>query len=119
MDGAAGMTTKRYRRRNAKPGQLLAYFGKLPGDNPDIVYAWGGDGATKRHGNLMHYLFGTPRVELLHGDAAKKEGHPWRFGKSLLQELEAAGCDLTTLRFSIEMKPAAIQSCPPTPEHPA
>lgn len=96
---------KRYRRRDAKPGQLIAYYGKLPHDNPDIVYAWGGEGVGKRHGSMLHCLFGTSRLELVWcDDQIKNGGRPYKFGKSMLEMLDEAGFDLTTLKFSIELK---------------
>lgn len=101
------MTTdapRRYRARKVKPGQLVMYYGKLPGDSPDVVYAWGGDGAGKRHGNLLSWLMGGPRIELLFGEDREKAHRDWRHGRSILEELDAAGFDLTTLRFSIEIK---------------
>ena len=95
----------RYRRKDAKPGELIAYYGKLPHDNPDICYAWGGDGATKRHGNLLAMMFGGKRVEPVYGqERAGNGGLPYRFTRSFLEELDAAGCDLSTLKFSIRMK---------------
>ncbi len=96
---------KRYRRKTAKPGELLAYYGQLPGDNPDICYAWGGGGATKRHGNLLATMFGGKRIQIVYGqERAENGGLSYKFTKSFLEELEAAGCDLTTLKFSIRMK---------------
>lgn len=91
-------------RRHAKPGQCLVYYGKLPGDSPGICYAWGDEGATKRHGGLLSYLFGGQRIRLVYGEEREKAGYPYIWDKSMLEELEAAGFDLTTLRFSIEMK---------------
>jgi len=95
---------KRYRARKAKPGQLLAYYGKMQGDCPDVLFAWGGEGATKRHGSLLHYIFGCGRIDLIYGEEAAKRGANWKMGKTALEMLEEAGCDLTTIKFSIEMK---------------
>ena len=95
---------RRYVRRNPKPGQLIAYYGKLKDEKPDVVVAWGGEGADKRHGNLLFYILGSERLELVHGDEAKALGRDWKFGKSAIRMLEEAGYDLSTLRFSIEMK---------------
>jgi hypothetical protein len=98
-------TAKRYRRRTAKPGQVLVYYGKIPGDEPDIVYAWGAGGASKRHGNLLAWLFGGQRVRIVYGEErAQNGGSPYVFDKTMLEELDAAGFDLTTLNFSIQMK---------------
>lgn len=95
---------KRYRKRTPKPGQLIAYYGRLDGDSPDVVFAWGGGGANSRHGALLHYIFGSARLELANFEENKRSGREWIFGKSALQRLEEAGFDLSTLRFSIELK---------------
>lgn len=96
---------KRFRRLHAKPGQLLVYYGKLPGDNPDICFAWGGEGATRRDGALLHYMFSGKRMQPVYGqERDENHGLPWKFDKSFLEELEARGYDLTTLKFSIQLK---------------
>ena len=70
----------------AKPGELKAGWNAR---ERDIGFAWGGDGATK------------PDSRLLYGALAYKDVFE---GKTLVQELEARGYDLTTLRFSIRRK---------------
>jgi hypothetical protein len=57
-----------------------------------------GEGCGKRDGALLHYLLCSKRMN-------------WRGGKpnvepSFLEELEARGYDLTTLRFSVRKKEA-------------
>lgn len=97
---------KRYRRKDAKPGQLLVYYGKLPHENPDIIFAWGGGGAAKCDANLLTYVFSGKRQRHIHDpeELKKNGGYPIAFDPSLLEELETRGYDLTTLKFSIEKK---------------
>ena len=89
---------KRYRRRTAKPGQLIAYWGKLPGDSPDVLYAWGAGGASKADAHLIHSMLSGYGHRIDDKYPAKHDGY--------LNELEARGYDLTTLRFSVERKAA-------------
>lgn len=97
---------RRYRRRNAKPGQLIAYYGVAErGDNPDVCWAWGGEGVGKRHGNLLAYYLTQKRVELVFGEERiANGGQHYKFGDSFLEALDKAGLDITTLRFSIAKK---------------
>jgi hypothetical protein len=95
---------KRYRAPKTKPGQLRVYYGRADGDLPDVCFAWGGGGANKCDSNLLHYALASKRLELVYGDEAKKLGVPWRFGPSLIEELTARGYDISTLKFSIELK---------------
>jgi hypothetical protein len=84
------MPTKRIRVPVAKPGQLLAKWGRPePGETPDICYAYGGEGVSRSEGHMLSSYF--ERVADIDG-------------KTLRQELEARGYDLETLRFSIELK---------------
>lgn len=81
---------RRLRAPVTKPGQLQAYWGRpQPGAKPSVVYAWGGAGACKAEGRLLSEA-------LEHLDVFE--------GKSLVQELEARGYDISTLRFSISLK---------------
>lgn len=84
---------KRYREPKAKPGELKAQWGKLKYDTPDLCYAWG-DGCSKADSHLIHNVFSSGRF------------HPGSFeqDKSLLEELEERGYDLTTMKFSIQKK---------------
>lgn len=86
-------------RRQAKPGEVLFFFGKLTGDNPDHVGMWGGEGATKRHSDAVMYGFTGSRIET-------DQTHPlgWKFGNSFLADLDAAGFDTTTIEFRIRVK---------------
>lgn len=92
---------KRFRRRKAKPGQLLVYYGKLPHDRPDVLLAWGGEGATKNDAHLVYGVLCMHRIEMEIGDR-----HTFQHVRvhSLIEELERRGYDITTLRFSIERK---------------
>lgn len=88
-----------------KPGQLRMYYGKAsPYDSPDVCYMWGAGGASKCDAALLHHMIGSKRIELVYGDEREKLGVPYKFGPSLLEELEARGYDLTTLKFSIQQK---------------
>lgn len=79
------------RRRKAKPGQLIAWYGKLErGDSPDFCVAYGGEGASKPDGGILCHTFCDVKL--------------WDWGTSLLQELEKRGYDLETLKFSIQQK---------------
>jgi len=88
---------RRWRAPKAAPGELLMRWGKLPHENPDMCMAWG-EGCTRRDGGLLHYLLCSKRMTW-------KDGNP-RFEPSFLEELEARGYDLTTLRFSVRKKEA-------------
>jgi hypothetical protein len=92
--------TKRLRAPNAKPGELKMQWGKLPGDCPDMCFAWG-DGCSKRDGNFLHYVLASARPT----HNRDEHGRPM-FDKSVLEQLDERGYDLTTLRFSIRKKPS-------------
>lgn len=78
---------KRYREPVAKPGELKAQFGKERfSDAPDLLYAWGGSGASKSDSRVV---------------SAALEEVPVFDGKPLRQVLKERGYDITTLRFSI------------------
>lgn len=89
---------KRFRRPTLKDGELRVYYGKLPHDNPDVIYAWQGDSSMKRDNALLFYHFGSkhpdPHVQPIFS----------KMNPSLLEELEARGYDITTLKFSIMKK---------------
>lgn len=89
----------RVTRRKAKPGEVILFYGRLPGDNPDHIGMWGGEGATKRHSNMIMSNFSGLQVEL---DPNRPQG--WKFGKSFLKALDEAGFDTTTIEFSIRVK---------------
>lgn len=63
---------KRYRRKRAKPGQLLIYYGKLPHDDPDVIFAWGGAGANKCDANLLSFALSGKRQRVVYGEERVK-----------------------------------------------
>lgn len=75
-------TKKRYRRVIADPGELKVAFGRgdVPGDPPELVFAWGP--GVGRH-------FATGLMDAL---------------RPMTSKLEGGGFDITTLKFSIQMK---------------
>jgi hypothetical protein len=82
---------KRLRTVVAKPGQLRAAWGRCErGDPPSIVYAAGGDGASKSDVSLLIYAL---EIQKLFDER-----------KTLLGLLADRGYDLTTLKFSIQKK---------------
>mgnify|MGYP000934481275 CR=1 FL=1 len=86
----------RKRRIKAKPGELIAYYGNIDGDGDDVVYAWGGSGATKADSNLIYGMF--------NGLEHRRYGRCPAANDGYLNELEARGYDLSTLRFYIRKK---------------
>lgn len=90
------MKQKRLRVPHAKPGELLARWGKEEpgrGHGADIVYAWG-DGCDRSDPRCLAAAL---------GDRRRYDMGPER---SLFELLEARGYDITTLRFSIQKKAA-------------
>lgn len=91
------MGRKRWRTVTAKPGELKAAYGRVDGDLC-IGYAWGGAGADKSDarilGAVMEDRWSRPAFPL-----GTTEERP-----SLIEELEARGYDITTLKFSIQKK---------------
>jgi len=85
------MGRKRYRVFSAKRGQILARYGRAESyDDPDLCYAWGNRDLRPDTRVLMTAFEEIPVFE----------------GRTLRQELEARGYDITTLRFSVERKPS-------------
>jgi hypothetical protein len=81
------MSRKRIRVPKAKPGELIACWGRPDrGEDPDLVYAWGGKGADSSDGRILSNALENAVVF---------------DGRTLKQELMARGYDITTLRFSI------------------
>ena len=93
------MTAKRLRATKLKDGELRMYWGKPSRhDNPDVVLAWQGDPSMKRDTNLLHYHLCSkhpdPHVQPIFS----------KMLPSLIEELQAHGYDITTLKFSIQKK---------------
>jgi hypothetical protein len=90
--------TKRLRKPKLKEGELRIYWGRLPNDIPDLIYAYQGDSKMKRDVNLLLYKIGSqhpdPHVSPLFS----------KMNPSLIEELIDRGYDITTLKFSIMKK---------------
>lgn len=84
---------RRFRQVEARPGHLIAAWGRddVPGNRPDLQYAWGGSGAQKPDARILS----TAMEEAIVFD-----------GKTLVQVLKDRGYDVTTLRFSVQQKAA-------------
>lgn len=79
--------SRRWREPTAKPGELKAAFGKERfSDRPDLLYVWGGKGASKPDARVLSYAL---------EDALVFDGKPLR------QVLVERGYDITTLRLSV------------------
>ena len=90
---------KRLRKPKLQNGQLMMYWGRPDKhDSPDIVLAWQGDRLMKADTALLHFHLCSqrpdPRVLPIFS----------KMDPSLIEELDARGYDLTTLRFSIMKK---------------
>lgn len=82
---------KRYRTPVAKDGGLLVKYGQEHGDK-DLFYCWpNNECGMKRDSRLVMMAF---------------EQRDIYEGKSLREELESRGYDITTLKFSIQKKKA-------------
>ena len=93
------MTAKRLRAPKLKDGELRMYWGRPSRhDNPDVVLAWQGDASMKHDTNLLHYHLCSkhpdPHVRPIFS----------KMLPSLIEELQARGYDITTLKFSIQKK---------------
>lgn len=77
----------------ARNGQIKAQWGKLANHEPGIVYARG-DGTSRSDSHLLHNLISSPRFYPL-----SKE-----WDKSFVEELDARGYDIKTLKISVEKK---------------
>lgn len=91
--------TKRWRAPKAKPGELVARWGKVDG-MVDVCYNWG-DGIGKCDASLLNTVIACKRFRPSLNNPGGYEADP-----SFLDELTARGYDLTTLRFSIQKKTA-------------
>lgn len=90
---------RRYRTPTAKPGEIKIVYGKASRhDNPDICVAWGAGTDMKCTGRLI--MNAITEKPLRH----KFPGGGTEYTTSLVDELEARGFDITTLRISIQKK---------------
>ena len=101
---------RRYRTPVAKAGEVKIVYGKADRyDAPDLCAVWGGGGADKCDaGMIMHAL--TEQRTGYNLTLMKPEPRP-----SLVDELEARGYDITTLKFSIQRKATTPNES--TPHH--
>lgn len=77
------------RRPAQRPGTVQAYYGPPErGENPDLVYQWGGGGATSRHALALAYLIGFEN----------------RSCEEVAAKFAEYGLDITTLRVSVQIK---------------
>lgn len=79
---------KRWRKPTAKPGQLKIAYGQEYGDK-DLFFCWG-QGTCRADSSMLNSYFCY---------------HKGFEGRTLVEELEKRGYDITTLKFSIELKP--------------
>lgn len=93
------MTERNYSAPRPRPGQLKVQFGKLADDGPDIIYARG-EGIPSADGRLLHHFLSAPRAYF------DLQARPFgiAYEPSLIEELEARGYDIKTLKISIEKK---------------
>lgn len=89
---------KRFRKPILKDGELRVYYGKLPHDEPDVVFEWRGDSSMMRDTRLLYSVLACPKPDLFAKPLFSK------MEPSLLQELEARGYDISTIKFSIQKK---------------
>ena len=73
-----------------KPGEFKISWGRVDrGDYLSLIYSHGGAGASRPDGRMISYIF----------EGVKNED-----GRTLAQELEYRGYDISTLKFSIKQK---------------
>lgn len=90
---------RRLRTPKMKDGELRVYWGREPHDRtPDVMFAWQGDAEMRRDTRLLHSHFSCPRPDP-HVQPVFSKMLP-----SLIEELQARGYDITTLKFSIQKK---------------
>ncbi len=83
-----------------KDGQLVARWGYADGEGPDICF-YAGQGVGRADQALLHHALTSKRPVAMKALMGEIE-----FDPSLVEDLEARGYDLTTLRFSIQKKPS-------------
>lgn len=75
-------------------GKLKMAYGNHPDDGYDIITSWG-NGCSVADARLLHLYLCSERPPIF------PDGE---WSPSLIEELEARGYDITTLKFSIERK---------------
>jgi hypothetical protein len=91
--------TKRFRTPTAKPGEVKIAYGRADRyDNPDLCVAWGSGTDMKCTGRLVMNALTEKTLR----PKFPGPGHEYR--PSLIDELEARGFDIETLRFTISKK---------------
>jgi hypothetical protein len=86
-----GEVDMKYRKPKVQPSTLKISYGKLPGQEPDLIYSWG-LGVDGKESCILHEYMGKQR---------------WvnnEIEVSMFEKLEKAGYDLKTLKFSIQKK---------------
>jgi len=89
---------KRLRKPKLKDGELRVYWGRLPHDSPDVIFAWQGDQSMRRDSKLLHYALACDHPDP-HTTPLFSKMNP-----SLIKELELREYDITTIKFSITKK---------------
>lgn len=91
---------KRYKTPVAKPGEIRIVYGKADRySEPDLCVAWGEGTDMKCTGRLIMNAITEKTLR------AKFPGPGHEYRPSLVDELEARGFDITTLRISIMKNP--------------
>jgi len=78
------------------------YWGKLPGDAPDIVIEWKGEAFMKRDSNYLFCALANDKPDVFAQPLFSK------MQPSFIKELELRGYDVTTLKFSIMKKNGGV-----------
>lgn len=87
------------RKPTVKPGELHVYYGRLDGDDPDVIFS-NGAGVHRCDRALLYCVFSGERMVL---DTSQGYlGHT--FDPSFVDELKKRGYDISTIRFSIRKK---------------
>lgn len=94
---------KRYQKPRLKPGRITVQYGKIEHNDPDLIFSWG-PGCSRADAHYLHHVFSDERF----GPSGERY-------RSLVDELEARGYDITTLRFSIEKPASPVHSLHTTP----
>jgi len=96
------MSRKRWRTPVAKTGEIKICWGRVDRyNNPDLCVAWGDGTDMKCTGRLiMNSITDKPL-------RPKFPGPGYEYTTSLVDELEARGFDITTLRITIQKKEGA------------